>query len=457
MASGELVHWGCLTFGGAVAGLLPRSMSRCTDTGTGLRDARHPYPDNARVLSVRESDRELLSTPFRPAASVILSMRYPGREGVIMAGMVRSRWAAGFASVVALMVLAQAPAAVGAEPRVIEFRASDPHVSTSVGYGSDEARLPVATGARLLVVETDRAAVGEVDCRFGRINRLDSDVQVIWSAEEWNADSRHEIPLPKGVVSTESLYQLVCNSGARPNDAWDLGWSLAPVRSTASVSTVSEDPATRTFQQRQVVYGSSGEPQRVRPGDDIRVIADPGTWFVPAGGNDDTVYASLASSSSGIEIYDAVVSPDGSTISFSVPDTLPPSLFGDDDIRIAAGTNSRDSAGVYVSASWQTAVRIPSETASTTTVSIPRRIGLSSEQLRVDIRITDPAPQNTYVLVRVDGREVGSVYSSTTGQSRFTFRLPKLGRGIHSVTAEYVGGGDVLSSTSAPVRILIVR
>ena len=102
-------------------------------------------------------------------------------------------------------------------------------------------------------------------------------------------------------------------------------------------------------------------------------------------------------------------------------------------------------------------VMISTTQASATTIDVSRRILWSSRPVNIFVTVRSPGSASPAgdVVISVDGEAVTTATLAENGKAAII--LPRPGRGLHTITANYAGNGRISPSTSTPIRIIVVR
>jgi hypothetical protein len=373
------------------------------------------------------------------------------------------------ASIVAMAVLtlsaAPLPATAATPPAdptdTIELRTEPPAPFSLWSFGG----IPIGTDTRTLVIDLDLPVVNEVEC-WGETSE-DESFSRTWTPEGWLAAPT--IELDEGFANAPGGYVVVtCRSG---NEEYYAGflvtWSLEVVESAGESLTLSDDPA-HAYSRVTNNYVNTAEPAVVAgtPGQPVRLVGPAGTFY--SGAPPEAVFG-LGNIAHGIFEYyiwaeGEEVAPDGSTVTFTLPATVPAEFY--DEPMYAKVYASTPYGPVPGGGSGSTATiwyggfdltpPDASPHASSTRISLNHTIALSIQRVRATavVTTTEPVPLTARVTFLVDGVAIGSAEVSTVG--RADILLPRLQRGWHSVTAEYAGNATVAPSASLPAAMRIL-
>jgi hypothetical protein len=378
--------------------------------------------------------------------------------------MIKSTRAAVAMAVALLTLLATSlPAtAASAAPDTIEIPTEPP----TPFYSWEFIGQPLGMDSSTLVFDLDLpVADGSVFCWGGFSS---SSFGRTWTEDEWAADPT--IALPDLPVVPGDRVGVTCHSGDEQGyfDGFDVEWYIDVVESAGESVTLSDDPAYDWFRLR-TDFVSKEEPAIVRAsaGDAVRVVGPAGTFFP---GEPLDVGFGLGTPTEGIPgisywADDAAVSPDGSTVTFSLPEVVRPSFYeqpmyariinGEQYVRPASGGWSGTKTEWYGRFDLSPD---DSEAVSSARVGLSLNTALSFQRVRATVVITVPESFSAAGAVAffVDGVAVGTSQVTETSNNRASILLPPLKRGRHVVTVQYAGNEDVAPSTSPPASLRIV-
>ena len=199
----------------------------------------------------------------------------------------------------------------------------------------------------------------------------------------------------------------------------------------------------------------------------VRVVGPAGTFFP---GEPLDVTLGLGTPTEGIPsptYYsdDAAISPDGSTVTFTLPDVVSPSFYEQPMFaRIINGEQYvQPPTGGWDGAKTEWYGRFDLTPPDGWQV-VPAKIGLSLntalsfQRVRATVVVAAPEGSSSAGAVGffVDGMPVGTAQVTDTSNDRASILLPRLKRGYHVVTAQYAGNEDVAPSTSPPASLRIL-
>ena len=342
-----------------------------------------------------------------------------------------------------------APSAAGVvELPVGDVAAADPAADIPDFVGSDTSRF---------VIEPTRASTGaSVTCtyrfEFGGV------AEDTYSAAEWNTgrvvldfEAQDVVPYWFG-----TFYGVEC--WAQDGD-WFLEWPLEAVARAGEAVTLRQgDPATASLTR----YEADSVPPVAHPGDTVRITGAPGTWPLAAEATRTAAHIIIHNGGfldEAVILPGYVVAPDGSVLTFVIPDGSALRLLDLDlptPVRVMMFAD-HGSAGAEL-VRWSGALTISTQVASTTTASTALPIGLSF--LRTTVRATVSAPTDSapagLVTFAVDGRTVATVRLTASAGGRASVRLPLLERGSHRITVAYSGSEGIAPSASPAVPLWIL-
>ncbi|WP_243074816.1 hypothetical protein [Microbacterium sp. SS28] len=284
-----------------------------------------------------------------------------------------------------------------------------------------------------------------------------------WSSNEWwSPPYDRTLTVPTGAVAgVGEAYTASC--AARAEASYLSIWNLVGAGDAGAQLTLDESPAkaTRTTEREPLDGARDATGSPVALGDRVRISGPAGIWFPP--GSTPVLDVRLEVSVGGgttttgpAEDVEATV--DGAVLSFTIPRSLPAKP-GDDIVVRAESTStvpgSNTAPDRVTTRIWVARLAVESATtASTTGLTLDRRYGVSTLSAgTARVVVTDPlgGPIAGSVVLVIDGKSRPPVVVSGVGSVSTTIRLPKLGRGLHTIVATF-GGSESLSSSTSPAR-----
>ena len=250
-----------------------------------------------------------------------------------------------------------------------------------------------------------------------------------------------------------------CRSGGGPETSeYSETWWLASSLNAPETVELTADPAKQVQRTDDYIFaGQEAEtPRVVQAGDRVTVSGLGGVW--PSS----RAYVSV-DHPGGSTLTPAVVAADRDSFSFVVPPDLPESPSGATYFVYASADSGipgdPSMPELLVRAAWSDHLTIHSAeaAASTTRLSLNRHYALSSSTIRATVSVSSEGRPATAGRVRllVAGQEFWhSLTADDSGD--VTFTLPKLPRGVHTVTAVYDGTPAVEGSRDRPERVRIL-
>ncbi|PJJ71667.1 Ig-like domain-containing protein [Diaminobutyricimonas aerilata] len=373
--------------------------------------------------------------------------------------MERSRAALLVFAIVASSALVVAPiSAPSASAAEVSLDAGPPGHDVSIDYGTtipDEQRIEVGPATTTLVVTPglSEEPPGVFCAGSGGLPDYSS-LETPWTG-------RVVVQVDPGTFGStggiDAWYR--CRSGGGPETSvYSETWWLAGSADAPETVELTADPAKQV--QRTDDYTFTGEeaetPRVVQAGDRVTVSGLGGVW--PSS----KAYVSV-NHLGGSTLAPAVVAADRDSFSFVVPPDLPESPFGAAYFVQASADSGipgdPSMPELLVRAAWSDylTIRSAEAAASTTRLSLDRHYALSSSTIRATVSVRSEGRPATDGRVRllVGGQEFRrSLTADDAGD--VTFTLPKLRRGLHTVTAVYDGTSASEGSRDRPDRVRIL-
>ncbi|MGC5221929.1 Ig-like domain-containing protein [Micromonospora sp. DT81.3] len=318
-------------------------------------------------------------------------------------------------------------------------------------FGADTTRL---------VFATDLVAIGPVHCAV--YSSAGTIAQRSWSPEEWDAAADRVLDVPAGSTGPGKFPEATCATGVHPVENTDR-WNLIGVAAAGPTVILTADVSLLDFSWSSAAYENRTRPNAY-PGQRILVTGPPGTWTGTGTMDPDNArYGAQLALSGHPDKYDVdmpvEVSPDGATVSVTLPNELPAEYFGDSPAGLAIFfenlvQNTPESPGRSESVDWYAILDIADQRVSTT-LTMNRTVTLPRLPIRATA-VVDTASTGGTVTFTVDDKTVKAVRFSTATNGTVTTTLPSLPRGTHVVRAVYSGAGAVGGSESLPVTLRIL-
>lgn len=366
---------------------------------------------------------------------------------------------------IAVIAMVSAPLAANAAPAdPIEFTTTPPESYHYWHFGSFDERLSVDSGVRTFVADPGLPIDETVRCWSSTSQQ--EYVEQTRTEAEWAASPTITLP-DDFTVDPGDLVEVTCTTGQEEYySGFYIRWSLTAVAGGSATKTLPNDPST-AWSRHSYDYVSPEQPTVVpaRLGDAVRVTGPVGT-FLP----DQTLKGAfgLGDPRIGFDyLYfseDAVVSADGSTLTFTLPTEVYP-LFNDEILyaRFATGPTTDEFPDGETSdrTVWWGGFDVSADAPvadSSTRIGLALSTALSVQRVRATAVVTVPDASSPAgpVTFLVDGVVVATAAVGTDTRSRASVLLPRLPRGRHLVTVEYGGSSSVSPSVSAPARLRIL-
>jgi hypothetical protein len=276
------------------------------------------------------------------------------------------------------------------------------------------------------------------------------------------------LPIPAGALVAGRGYDVTCSSGYYAQNG--IIWHVVAVSGRTDTTTVlTPDPARLVrIVRNNVFFEVSAPPERIIPGDAVRVISAPGTW-TPPGSTPGTLTVTLYSAGGipgEVTLRDAIVADDGSTVEFTMPQTLP---FGYSNgvfirLRVSGTTPATGGAseivntqGLNVFTAPYDSPPAPTVTATTTSLSLSRSTVLySKSNATVTVSTADGSAAVGPILLLGDGHVIARTTLSAASDGEVVVTIPRLSRGTHSIVAVFEGTQIQLDSSSTPSRLRVL-
>lgn len=375
-------------------------------------------------------------------------------------------------SVLALLLPLVLSAAVASPPLAAAASAAEPDAALEFSLGTPEGsgqnrffgdlttrRIPFGADTTRFVFATDLKAIGPVRCVV--YSSAGEIAQRSWSPEEWDAAADRVLDVPAGSTGPGKFPEAQCSTRGHPVENTDR-WTFAAVAKAGPTVTLTAADSLLTFISRGARYLDRTQPDAA-PGQRITVTGSPGTWTGTMDPATATYGAQLQLTGSpdryDVEIPVDRISPDGSTISVTLPTGLPAAYFGDSPAALwihydNLAQTTPESPGGTESVSWIGLLDI-ADRQVTTTLTLNHTVTLPRLPIRATA-VVDSVAAGGVVSFTVDGKTVRVVPFSTAANGTVTTTLPSLPRGTHVVRAIYSGAGAVGESESPPVTLRIL-
>jgi hypothetical protein len=247
-------------------------------------------------------------------------------------------------------------------------------------------------------------------------------------------ESNFLLPIPAGTLVAGRGYDVTCSSGCYYTENGII-WHVVAVSGLTDTTTVLRPDPARLVRilRNNVFFEDSAPDERIIPGDVVRVISALGSW-TPPGSTPGTLTVSLQPSgrcavdpdvihdgANVVILRDAVVMNDGSTVAFTMPQTL---SFGYSNgvfirLRVSGTTPPTGSDSEFVNSQGLNAFTAPYE--------------------------SPPAPTTT---------ARATLTAATGGEIAIT--IPRLSRSPHSIGAVFDGTQTQLVSSTTPSRLRVL-
>jgi hypothetical protein len=276
------------------------------------------------------------------------------------------------------------------------------------------------------------------------------------------------LPIPAGVLVAGQGYDVTCRNGYYAERG--IVWHVNAVSDGVDTTTVlTPDPACLVRIVREnVFFESDTPPERIVPGDVVRVISAPGTW-TPPGSTSGTLTVTLNSAGGTpgeVTLRDAVVADDGSTVTFTMPQSVPFGYSGGVFIIVeVSGTTPADGSDpeivniqrLHATTAPYDSPPAPTVTATTTSLSLSRSTVLySKSNATVTVSTADGRAALGPILLLGDGNPIARATLSAASGGEIVVTIPRLSRGTHSIVAVFEGTQTQLASSTTPSRLRVL-
>lgn len=279
----------------------------------------------------------------------------------------------------------------------------------------------------------------------------------------WNAEAVHSFAIEPGVIPPGAGYEWTCREGEEESDT--VTWFITAAETGPETLMLEADPSTLVSVLEQRNYsGTDFESREVSPGDRVEISAPENTWGRPGASTVATVTLLSDGGAPDDAGDDVTVSPNGNLLAFTVPTDLEAGFFnGEGWVEVSTVSTVAGSATTprrTHRSDWSTRFIYPDVPRGTseTSIRLNRPFGIStrSSKALVTVRTSDVPLDFGYVVLYVDGKLVGRKITDARQSFTVEFTVPKLGRGNHTLRAEFEQSQWHEGSTSETVTLRIL-
>jgi len=336
--------------------------------------------------------------------------------------------------------------------------------STLREYGADappEKRWEVGTATRTFFISFD-FRLSDVFCDLYDASGATLASVSIYGGHQEEEEQVVRFDIPAGVLVAESRYDVACVNGYYGEGR--LTWHL--IASAAIPGTTTElavDPArlVRTTQTTSF-FDPEGDHEPLAQGERVRVVGTPGA-FAPEGQRG-PLSVTLTAEDRSVEpvaIGGATTSPDGSSVTLTMPTGLSPAFASGWRLLVrVAGTTAAGAAGPEIVRMREFGALVELTDKATTSSTLwlsASTVAVTKPKATIKVVAHDGSVPAGNVIVYADGYPVARATLTVADQGRIVVPLPRLSRGSHTIVALFQSGDSLIGSMSAPrpLRVLL--